>query len=93
MIPTLATSQGASFQVDAEDVPLLARFTWLWVRTLTRGKYMDFGVLSSLSIGGHPPEEAARAYDKVVEEVRGPRARLNFPQEHRHPLAAAIKGP
>jgi hypothetical protein len=54
MIVTLATSQGASFQVDAEDVPLLARFTWLWVRTLTRGKYMDFGVLSSLSIGGHP---------------------------------------
>ena len=54
MIVTLATSQGTSFQVDAEDVPLLAQFTWLWVRSLTRGKYTDFGVLSSLSIGGHP---------------------------------------
>jgi hypothetical protein len=29
------------------------------------------------------PEEAARAYDKVVSEQLGPKARLNFPQEHK----------
>jgi hypothetical protein len=53
---------------------------------------MDFGVLSSLSIGGHPPEEAARAHDKYIEVVRGPRAWLSCPQEHEHSMASSIKG-